>query len=307
MKSIFFSVTALISAAALLAVSSCSFEVSVESTTEEAVTQTEPTVTVPDETLISTADPSDAPETSTDDSVSETETAPWGPGVVGISKKGYEIIEVDGVTYINGVLVVNKTYSVPKDYSPGNLTPECSEAFSELVAAAAADGLNIFVASGYRSYATQAGLYDRYCRRDGQAKADTYSARPGHSEHQTGLAIDVNSVSYSFANTPEGQWIAANSYKYGFIVRYGQNKEDITGYAYEPWHIRYVGVAMAQAIYDSGLCLEEYLDRFGLLISRSYSFIDYSEYLPYKVRGQKNNLRLCAARIGLAAKFLCNY
>lgn len=182
-----------------------------------------------------------------------------GNSAKNVTSKGYEIIDDDGLTYINGVLVVNKTYSVPQSYGPGDLTPECKEAFDELVAAAAKDGLNIFIVSGYRSYATQKNLYNRYCSRDGQQVADTYSARPGFSEHQTGLAIDVNSVNYSFADTREGRWIASNSYKYGFIVRYGQGKENITGYAYEPWHIRYVGVAMAQAIYDSGLCLEEYL------------------------------------------------
>ncbi|MBQ7638287.1 MAG: M15 family metallopeptidase [Clostridia bacterium] len=207
-----------------------------------------------------TAVPSSAPDLSSPVSEpSTTDLSSYGPNVIGFTSKGYKIVNEDGLTYINGVLVVNKTYSVPSSYGPGDLTDECREAFNTLVSAAAEDGLNIFVVSGYRSYSTQEGLYQRYCSRDGQERADTYSARPGHSEHQTGLAIDVNSVSYSFADTAEGQWIAANSYKYGFIVRYGRDKESVTGYAYEPWHIRYVGVAMAQAIYDSGLSLEEYL------------------------------------------------
>lgn len=256
MKKISVVFAVLLTAAMIINLSSCAFveklgkiTVIKQTTTEEESSE------APSETV------STAPEqtSSVYETSSEPSSADSGPVVIGVTSKGYEIIEVDGLTYINGVLVVNKTYSVPQDYAPGDLTPECKEAFDELAAAAARDGFNIYVLSGYRSYETQTGLYNRYCARDGQEKADTYSARPGHSEHQTGLAIDVNSVSYSFASTPEGQWIAANSYKYGFIVRYGQNKESLTGYAYEPWHIRYVGVAMAQAVYDSGLCLEEYL------------------------------------------------
>lgn len=251
-------IVAVFSAAALLInVSSCVFVETAGETEDTSQINTESVA--PEQPSSDDEAPSETPESSTQIPPETTSNADPGKVVVGISGKGYEIIDVDGVTYIDGVLVVNKTYSVPQDYAPGDLTPECMEAFNSLVAAAAEDGLNIFVVSGYRSFETQRNIYNRYCDRDGQERADTYSARPGFSEHQTGLAIDVNSVSFSFANTAEGQWIASNSYKYGFIVRYMQGKEDITGYAYEPWHIRYVGVAMAQAIYDSGLCLEEYL------------------------------------------------
>jgi LAS superfamily LD-carboxypeptidase LdcB len=93
----------------------------------------------------------------------------------------------------------------------------------------------------------------------GQSTADTFSARPGHSEHQTGLAIDVNSIDDSFAATPESAWLASNAHRYGFIIRYPKGKEHITGYKYESWHIRYLGVDTATAVYNSGLTLEEYL------------------------------------------------
>ncbi|SHM85198.1 D-alanyl-D-alanine carboxypeptidase [Ruminococcus flavefaciens] len=114
--------------------------------------------------------------------------------------------------------------------------------------------------SGFRSYATQNTIYNNYVASDGVEVADTYSARPGHSEHQTGLAIDVNSISNDFIGTPECEWLAKNAHKYGFIIRYPKGKESITGYRYEPWHIRFVGIDTATAIYNSGLCLEEYLD-----------------------------------------------
>ncbi|MCH5197265.1 MAG: M15 family metallopeptidase [Oscillospiraceae bacterium] len=246
---------AVLAAAIIINFSSCVFVESIGEIDGETSGTTEP-FSIPSSEEQTSSEPGSA---FSEISSSEGTTLEGGAVVIGVTSKGYEIIDIDGITYINGILIVNKTYSVPQSYAPGDLTPECKEAFNKLVKAAAADGLNIFVQSGYRSYETQRGLYNRYCERDGKERADTYSARPGYSEHQTGLAIDVNSVSRSFAGTPEGKWIAGNSYKYGFIVRYGQEKESLTGYSYEPWHIRYVGVAMAQAIYDSGLCLEEYL------------------------------------------------
>ena len=162
-------------------------------------------------------------------------------------------------TYIGGILVVNKSYPLPRDYNPGGLTSECENAFYEMQSAAEDEGLDLYISSGFRSYDTQASLYQRYCNEDGQAAADTYSARPGHSEHQTGLAIDLNTISSSFAYTAEGEWVAEHCWEYGFILRYPADKVSVTGYMYEPWHIRYVGRDNARAIYNSGLCLEEYL------------------------------------------------
>ena len=162
-------------------------------------------------------------------------------------------------TYINGILIVNKSYPLPSTYGPGDLTDECASAFEEMREAAAEQGLELYVSSGFRSYELQSSLYQRYCDNDGQEAADTYSARPGHSEHQTGLAIDLNTITSDFAYTAEGQWVAEHCWEYGFILRYPADKVDITGYMYEPWHIRYLGKATAKAVYESGLCLEEYL------------------------------------------------
>jgi len=177
-----------------------------------------------------------------------------------------EVTVKDGITYINGILIANKTYALPSTYGPGGLTPETQAAFNEMQAAAASEGLSLKVCSGFRSYDYQATLYNSYVARDGKAKADTFSARPGHSEHQTGLAADINMASDAFLNTPEAAWLAENCWKYGFIIRYPKGKEDKTGYKYEPWHVRYLGKENAKLVYESGLCLEEYLS-----IASSYS------------------------------------
>lgn len=176
-----------------------------------------------------------------------------------VTSGGRKIQIIDGVAYVDGILIANKKYPLPKDYAPGKLDDTVQAALAEMQKAAARDGLSLYVVSGYRSYDYQGQLYRNYCARDGQAAADRYSARPGYSEHQTGLAFDLNSTSNSFAGTPEAKWIAAHAQEYGFIVRYPQGKESLTGYQYEPWHLRYLGKELAKAVYDSGLCLEEYL------------------------------------------------
>ena len=174
-------------------------------------------------------------------------------------KKEEKIIVKDGLTYIGGILIVNKTYSLPKDYDPGELSKEASDAFEEMKADALKDDIELWIQSGYRSYSLQEELYNRYVEEDGKQKADTYSARPGHSEHQTGLAMDLNIIDSSFEGTPEAIWLEENAYKYGFIIRYPKGKERITGYMYEPWHLRYLGKETAKKVYESGLTLEEYL------------------------------------------------
>jgi len=179
-----------------------------------------------------------------------TETQPAAPRS--------DIKVINGITYVQGVLIANKTYGLPASYNPGGLDPKAQAAFNEMAAAAAKEGLSLRICSGFRSYATQKTLYNNYCKRDGQAAADRYSARPGHSEHQTGLAMDINYAGSSFDKTPEAKWIAENCWKYGFIIRYPKGKEDITGYKYESWHVRYLGKEWAKTIFDSGLTLEEY-------------------------------------------------
>ena len=170
-----------------------------------------------------------------------------------------EITQMDGITYINGILIANKTHGLPADYDPG-IDAVASSALAKMQMAAAEEGIELFVVSGYRSYSYQQNLYNNYVARDGQAAADRYSARPGYSEHQTGLAFDLNSLEESFGETREGIWLKEHCYEYGFIIRYPKEKEAETGYMYEPWHVRYLGEDLAKQVYESGLCLEEYLD-----------------------------------------------
>lgn len=175
------------------------------------------------------------------------------------TKNGFKGEIKDGVTYIEGTLIVNKTYSLPSTYGNG-LTEETKTAFEKLKSAALLDGLNIYIASGFRSYERQVTLYNNYVKRDGKSAADTYSARPGHSEHQSGLTFDVNEVSDKFHNTKEANWLSENCYKYGFILRFPNGKSNETGFKYESWHFRYVGEELAEKLYNNGdwLTLEGY-------------------------------------------------
>ena len=224
---------------------------------EETTEGTTDTVTEAPEATGSNTQEAATSEAATEEETTEAKKEIIGT-VTGYTSKGYAISEKNGITYVDGVLVANKTYALPESYNPGDLLGECSSAFNEMKSAAAQEGLNIWNASGFRSYELQESLYNRYSARDGKEAADRYSARPGHSEHQSGLAIDLNEITNAFKDTKEGKWVAANCHKYGFILRYPQGKEAQTGYMYEPWHIRYVGVDTATAIYNSGLCLEEY-------------------------------------------------
>lgn len=162
---------------------------------------------------------------------------------------------------VSGVEVVNKKYGLLESYAPGE-NQSAAIQLRAMIRQMKAEGLDISDSySGYRSYATQKQMYDTYVARDGQAKADTYSARPGFSEHQTGLAFDIkHSDGTLLSRNPEVAWVANNAWRYGFIVRYPAGKQSITGYQYEPWHLRFVGSAnLAADITNSGLCLEEYL------------------------------------------------
>ena len=170
----------------------------------------------------------------------------------------HTIEEIDGITYVDGIMIANKTYTLPADYDPG-VHPEAQAAFDEMQAAASEDGISLWIISSYRSYYDQEAIYNRYLQWDTKEVVDTYSSRPGHSDHQTGYTFDVNSLEQSFEYDPAGQWLADNCYKYGFIIRYPKGKEDSTGYMYEPWHIRYIGVEFATKVTTSGLSLEEYL------------------------------------------------
>lgn len=177
------------------------------------------------------------------------------------------VYDTEGLTYIDGILLVNKEYSVPATFEP-KLEQICYDQFNKLSTDAAKEGLSIYISSGYRSYKDQETIYNNYIeeeKKKGNSEAeakkivDTYSARPGYSEHQSGLCIDVNSVDDSFGYTDEAAWLAEHAHEYGFIIRYPLGKESVTGYQYEPWHIRYVGSKVADKIYKKGQCLEEYL------------------------------------------------
>ncbi|GAA0775947.1 hypothetical protein GCM10008908_28470 [Clostridium subterminale] len=176
-------------------------------------------------------------------------------------------------------VVVNKNYVLTSDYKPKDLvsvnieflpesteeerymTKESAKAVEELVDAALKDGVYLYGLSGYRSYETQKNLYEYNVKTQGESYTDKYVAKPGASEHQLGEAMDLaTSSGWISEGCPEANWIANNAYKYGFIVRYESGKEDITGYNYEPWHVRYVGNEMAEKIYNDRITLEEFAE-----------------------------------------------
>lgn len=172
--------------------------------------------------------------------------------------KPVSVTSVDGLSYVNGILLVNKNHGLPKEYNPG-VNLEAYEALKRLQADSLAAGFDLGLISGYRSYETQEKLYNKYVLQVGEEEANTFSAKPGYSEHQTGLAFDLGSVDRSFAYTPEAKWLSQNAHLYGFIIRYPEGKQEITGYIYEPWHVRYLGVDVATKVKESNLTLEEYL------------------------------------------------
>ncbi|WP_409290204.1 D-alanyl-D-alanine carboxypeptidase family protein [Peribacillus sp. SCS-37] len=181
-------------------------------------------------------------------------------------------------------VLINKQNKLPDNYAPSDLVytkvpfifaeklekkkmrKEASDALNRLFAGAKADNIKLLGVSAYRSYATQTALFNAYVKKDGYEKASTYSAVPGTSEHQTGLSIDVTGGSGAcpaescFGATKEAKWLKAHAAEYGFIIRYPEGKSSITGYKYEPWHLRYVGKSMASEIMSRGITLEEYLN-----------------------------------------------
>jgi D-alanyl-D-alanine carboxypeptidase len=169
----------------------------------------------------------------------------------------------NGIVYVDGIIVANKRYALPATYSPGE-SKEARAAINRMAADAKKKKTSLQVISGYRSYEYQRKLFDRYVKEYGEAEASRFSARPGHSEHQTGLAFDFGGpnrshwLKESFAKTAEGKYLAANAHRFGFILRYPKGKEAVTGYMYEPWHFRYVGVERAAKIFKSGKTMEEY-------------------------------------------------
>lgn len=173
-------------------------------------------------------------------------------------------------------VVVNKKRPLPNEYAPKDLSEyglraEASDALSNLLSAANKEGMAMRILSAYRSQSTQARTYNAYVAKDGEAKADTYSARPRYSEHQTGWAADLGNgncdLEICFGTTTAGKWLKANAASFGFIIRYPDGKTPITGYQYEPWHVRYVGKELASELQKTGQTLEEF---FGLPPAPTY-------------------------------------
>ena len=242
-------------------------------TKENESSSEEPASTNADNSSVTTANATSV-SASSDSSEFVPPVVPSGNTVSnGTTSKGFKIQEINGATYIDGVLIANKTYALPQDFIPTNpdqpvnadrsstcLDKTLMSAWKIMLKDATAKGLNIYISSGYRSYNYQVNVYNRYVKSDGAAVADTYSSRPGNSEHQTGLCFDLNTIEDSFQYTNEGKWINDNCYKYGFCIRFPKGKDSATGYQYESWHLRYVGVDLATKLYNNGdwLSLEEY-------------------------------------------------
>lgn len=201
------------------------------------------------------------------------------------NKQAYSIDEPSSLWFI-----VNKQRPTPAAYSPAGLRQpnvpvrssgssemllrdDAASAVEKLVAAAKAEGINLMLVSGYRSYNLQQAVYSGNVAREGQANADKTSARPGHSEHQIGLAADMGAINRAceletcFAQTPEGQWLAQHAPEYGFVIRYPNNMQSVVGYTYEPWHLRYVGTDLSNEVTRAQQVLEQF---FGLPNAPTY-------------------------------------
>ncbi|WP_051353310.1 D-alanyl-D-alanine carboxypeptidase family protein [Thalassobacillus devorans] len=179
----------------------------------------------------------------------------------------------------NDIMLANKQHALSEDYVPNELVtpdvafsgeeeqlqPKAATALESMFKAAENDGVQLYAASGYRSYEYQKNLFQFWVSQYGEEQASRVSAKPGESEHQTGLTMDVTNkdvnfkLKQSFGDTEAGQWIEKHAAKYGFIIRYPDGKEPITGYAYEPWHLRFIGKDHAQAIMKNDITLETYL------------------------------------------------
>ena len=189
----------------------------------------------------------------------------------------------DQLSLGGNLFLVNKEYMIGADYVPDDLVmpdvkksssavlmrKEAAQALEEMFAAAKEEKITLVAVSGYRSYQTQRAIYNRRRKAAGKAHVERFVAVPGASEHQLGLAMDVSrsktaGLKASFGKTKEGIWLAENCYRFGFILRYRQEWEDVTGYGYEPWHIRYVGKEHALRIRELDVPLEEYVEALRL-------------------------------------------
>ena len=182
-----------------------------------------------------------------------------------VTGKGFKLTRVDGLTSIDSILIVNNSFSLPESYGIGAIQKDAYAEFNNLLTDARADGVHFSLLSGYRSYRTQKEIYDDYVSKHGKEAADKAVSRPGYSEHQTGLAIDFGSAQEGclleecYKDTKAGRWLAEHAPEYGYILRFPQQQQGITGYIFEPWHYRYLGVELAKEYTASGAgTLEEF-------------------------------------------------
>ena len=224
--------------------------------------------------------PCDAEDAADEREETEPELVEQNDGEEGVLDEQYE--SGDYKVIANGdylLALVTKETTLKSSYSPGDLRQipshmnpsyemylrsEALEHLEKLYQAAAEDGITLGIRSAYRSYSTQKGLFSDYVSRHGEEEANRFSARPGQSEHQLGTTVDFGGTAVdftaAFGETDQGRWLAENAHKYGFALSYPQNKEHITGYIYEPWHFRYIGVEAAREWKESGLTLREFLE-----------------------------------------------
>ena len=253
--------------------------------TTKTVPTTKEEITISTNTTTTTTSTTTTKTTSTTKKTTTTTKVNNPAKLTGTTSKGYDIEYKDGAYYIGGYLIANKTYQLERNWEPTNthkkitasmdgfcqecIDKEAYNAWSQMRADASSIGYNMWIQSGYRSYDYQKDLYNGYVKRKGQAAADKSSARPGSSEHQTGLAFDIcvkdatgtyPCISSAFNDTAPAKWLAANAYKYGYILRYPSGKTDETGYIHESWHFRYVGKDLASKLYNDGdwITMEDY-------------------------------------------------
>ena len=230
-------------------------------TTKPPVTTTKPPVTTTKPPVTTTK-----PQTGNENNSYAPPFGEKGSLIDGVytTSNGKTLEIKNGLATVDGILIANKSYSLPKSYTSTYLTKEAEQAYYRLRDDAKNAGFPLSIKSAYRSWNDQNYIFNNYVKRDGLDAAMTYSARPGHSEHQTGLAMDILTSSTSGSKTPQFKpaldWLADNAYKHGFILRYPEGKTHITGYIFEPWHYRYVGTELAEILYNNGdwITLEEY-------------------------------------------------
>ena len=196
-----------------------------------------------------------------------------GEELIDKTKTNMHLTKYQGAYYVDGIMIVNKSYPLDSTYEPSDPYKEITsdylygpdyldktvmEKFISMKEAAKDAGYELKISSGYRSYKVQVDLYNNYAARDGKDAADTYSARAGYSEHQSCLCFDLNGTNANFLETPTGAWVNQHAVEYGFILRFPKDKVEETGYQYESWHYRYVGKDAAQYIKENNISFEEY-------------------------------------------------